>query len=180
MASRHVRSKSEGVRIRPLGVSLWLSLSLSYKRPFVRLLSSPHHPTRSSLVVFPHLTSCSTPRRDWTIHTNHFEHLTNPFTMAPRKGNEPASWEVDAKSPKPDGETRVRRSYCVKDLITGKRPKTNGAHPGGGVLTISSHRLWLCALQDLRRVSRRFMTFSSMQLGPTSHEKRSPNVPFSR
>ncbi|WOO80640.1 Long-chain-fatty-acid--CoA ligase 2 [Vanrija pseudolonga] len=36
--------------------------------------------------------------------------------MAPRKNNEPASWEVDADKPKPEGETRARRSYCVKDL----------------------------------------------------------------
>lgn len=40
--------------------------------------------------------------------------------MAPRKNKEPASWEVDADKPKPDGETRVRRAYCVKDLVTRK------------------------------------------------------------
>ncbi len=37
--------------------------------------------------------------------------------MAPRKGNEPASWEVDADKPKREGETRVRRSYATKDLV---------------------------------------------------------------
>lgn len=36
--------------------------------------------------------------------------------MAPRKGNESASWEVDADKPKPVGETRVRRSFCSKEL----------------------------------------------------------------
>ena len=38
--------------------------------------------------------------------------------MAPRKHNEKASWEVDADKPKPQGETRARRSYCVKELVT--------------------------------------------------------------
>jgi long-chain acyl-CoA synthetase len=42
--------------------------------------------------------------------------------MAPRKGKEPASWEVDANKPKPEGETRVRRSYAVKELTTRKFP----------------------------------------------------------
>ncbi|BEJ12845.1 hypothetical protein CspHIS471_0300190 [Cutaneotrichosporon sp. HIS471] len=37
--------------------------------------------------------------------------------MAPRKGNEAASWEVDADKPKPQGETHVRRSYASKDLV---------------------------------------------------------------
>ncbi|GMK57871.1 hypothetical protein CspeluHIS016_0407050 [Cutaneotrichosporon spelunceum] len=37
--------------------------------------------------------------------------------MAPRKGNESASWEVDADKPKPQGETRVRRSYATKELV---------------------------------------------------------------
>jgi hypothetical protein len=40
--------------------------------------------------------------------------------MAPRKNNEPASWEVDADKPKPEGETRARRAYCVKDLTLRK------------------------------------------------------------
>lgn len=40
--------------------------------------------------------------------------------MAPRKGKEAASWEVDADKPKPEGETRVRRSYAVKELTTRK------------------------------------------------------------
>lgn len=38
--------------------------------------------------------------------------------MAPRKRNEPASWEVDADKPKPEGSTRIRRSYCAKELAT--------------------------------------------------------------
>jgi len=38
--------------------------------------------------------------------------------MAPRKPNQPASWELDADKQKPEGETRVRRSYAVKELIT--------------------------------------------------------------
>jgi len=38
--------------------------------------------------------------------------------MAPRKGNELGSWEVDPTSPQPKGETRARRSYCVKELVT--------------------------------------------------------------
>lgn len=38
--------------------------------------------------------------------------------MAPRKNGQAASWEVDADKPKPAGETRARRSYCVKDLVT--------------------------------------------------------------
>lgn len=42
--------------------------------------------------------------------------------MAPRKGKEPASWEVDANKPKPEGETRVRRSYAVKELTTREFP----------------------------------------------------------
>ena len=29
-----------------------------------------------------------------------------------------ASWELDANKPKPDGETRIRRSYAVKELLT--------------------------------------------------------------
>lgn len=37
--------------------------------------------------------------------------------MAPRKNNEPASWELDADKPKPEGETRIRRSYAAKDLV---------------------------------------------------------------
>lgn len=37
--------------------------------------------------------------------------------MPARKGNELASWEVDAHSPHPVGETRVRRSYCSKELV---------------------------------------------------------------
>ena len=40
--------------------------------------------------------------------------------MAPRKNNESASWELDANKPKPDGETRIRRSYAVKELLTRK------------------------------------------------------------
>ncbi|KAL7413055.1 long-chain-fatty-acid-CoA-ligase [Mrakia frigida] len=42
--------------------------------------------------------------------------------MAPRKGNELGSWEVDPKSPQPKGETRARRSYCVKELVTQPLP----------------------------------------------------------
>lgn len=42
--------------------------------------------------------------------------------MAPRKNNESASWELDANKPKPDGETRIRRSYAVKELLTRKSP----------------------------------------------------------
>jgi len=38
--------------------------------------------------------------------------------MAPRKNNEPASWELDADKPKPEGETRIRRCYAVKELTT--------------------------------------------------------------
>lgn len=38
--------------------------------------------------------------------------------MAPRKRNEPASWELDADKPKPNGSTRTRRSYCTKELTT--------------------------------------------------------------
>lgn len=37
--------------------------------------------------------------------------------MAPRKNNEPASWELDADKPKPEGETRIRRSYASKELV---------------------------------------------------------------
>ncbi|ORY26175.1 long-chain-fatty-acid-CoA-ligase [Naematelia encephala] len=48
--------------------------------------------------------------------------------MAPRKRNEPASWEVDADKPKPDGETRVRRSYCVKELLTQPAPGIDTVH----------------------------------------------------
>jgi len=40
--------------------------------------------------------------------------------MAPRKNNESASWELDADKPKPEGETRIRRSYAVKELLTRK------------------------------------------------------------
>jgi long-chain acyl-CoA synthetase len=42
--------------------------------------------------------------------------------MAPRKGKQAASWEVDADKPKPDGETRIRRSYCTKELVTRECP----------------------------------------------------------
>jgi hypothetical protein len=44
--------------------------------------------------------------------------------MAPRKNKELASWEVDADKPKPEGETRVRRAYCVKDLVTREWART--------------------------------------------------------
>lgn len=40
--------------------------------------------------------------------------------MAPRKGKESASWEVDTDKPKPDGSTRIRRAYCTKELVTRK------------------------------------------------------------
>ncbi|KAJ9118582.1 hypothetical protein QFC22_003802 [Naganishia vaughanmartiniae] len=49
-------------------------------------------------------------------------------TMAPRKNNQPASWELDASSPAPKGETRVRRSYCVTDLVTGPAPGIETVH----------------------------------------------------
>ncbi|WWD03296.1 hypothetical protein V865_001347 [Kwoniella europaea PYCC6329] len=48
--------------------------------------------------------------------------------MAPRKNKEPASWEVDADKPKPEGETRVRRSYCIKDLVTQPAPGIDTVH----------------------------------------------------
>lgn len=48
--------------------------------------------------------------------------------MAPRKGNQPASWEVDADKPAPTGETRARRSYCVQDLITSPAPGIETMH----------------------------------------------------
>ena len=38
--------------------------------------------------------------------------------MAPRKRNESASWELDADKPKPEGSTRIRRSYATKELAT--------------------------------------------------------------
>ena len=50
--------------------------------------------------------------------------------MAPRKGNEPASWEVDADKPKPEGETRARRSYVIKDS------KTLVTQPAEGIETV--------------------------------------------
>ncbi|WVW84190.1 hypothetical protein I302_106220 [Kwoniella bestiolae CBS 10118] len=48
--------------------------------------------------------------------------------MAPRKNKEPASWEVDADKPKPEGQTRVRRAYCVKDLVTQPAPGIDTVH----------------------------------------------------
>ncbi|WVQ81778.1 hypothetical protein IAT38_003903 [Cryptococcus sp. DSM 104549] len=48
--------------------------------------------------------------------------------MAPRKNKEAASWEVDADKPKPDGETRTRRSYCVKELVTQPAPGIDTVH----------------------------------------------------
>ncbi|WVR06835.1 hypothetical protein IAU60_003871 [Kwoniella sp. DSM 27419] len=48
--------------------------------------------------------------------------------MAPRKNKEAASWEVDADKPKPDGETRVRRAYCIKDLVTQPAPGIDTVH----------------------------------------------------
>ncbi|GHJ89328.1 hypothetical protein NliqN6_5730 [Naganishia liquefaciens] len=48
--------------------------------------------------------------------------------MAPRKHNEKASWEVDADKPKPQGETRARRSYCVKELVTSPAPGIETIH----------------------------------------------------
>ncbi|RSH89924.1 long-chain fatty acid-CoA ligase [Saitozyma podzolica] len=48
--------------------------------------------------------------------------------MAPRKNKELASWEVDADKPKPEGETRVRRAYCVKDLVTQPAPGIDTVH----------------------------------------------------
>lgn len=46
--------------------------------------------------------------------------------MAPRKGNEPGSWELGEKK---EGETRVRRSYCVKELVTREPPLPPFFHP---------------------------------------------------
>ncbi|WWC69937.1 uncharacterized protein I206_103881 [Kwoniella pini CBS 10737] len=48
--------------------------------------------------------------------------------MAPRKNKEAASWEVDADKPKPEGETRIRRAYCVKDLVTQPAPGIDTVH----------------------------------------------------
>ncbi|OCF39788.1 long-chain acyl-CoA synthetase [Kwoniella heveanensis CBS 569] len=48
--------------------------------------------------------------------------------MAPRKNKEAASWEVDADKPKPDGETRIRRAYCIKDLVTQPAPGIDTVH----------------------------------------------------
>jgi hypothetical protein len=49
--------------------------------------------------------------------------LSLSLLMAPRQGNEPGSWELDASSPKVEGETRIRRSYCAKnELITRSSP----------------------------------------------------------
>ncbi|KAL7422005.1 long-chain fatty acid-CoA ligase [Cryptotrichosporon argae] len=48
--------------------------------------------------------------------------------MAPRKHHESASWEVDADKPKPEGETRVRRSYCVKELTERPSPDILTVH----------------------------------------------------
>ncbi|WWD17065.1 hypothetical protein CI109_101502 [Kwoniella shandongensis] len=48
--------------------------------------------------------------------------------MAPRKNKELASWEVDADKPKPEGETRARRSYCVKELATQPAPGIDTVH----------------------------------------------------
>lgn len=62
--------------------------------------------------------------------------------MAPRKHNEPASWEVigdvsseeslaskkGKKSKQPDGETWPRRSYCVTELITEPAPGITTIH----------------------------------------------------
>ncbi|KAK4685986.1 long-chain acyl-CoA synthetase, partial [Tremellales sp. Uapishka_1] len=48
--------------------------------------------------------------------------------MAPRKHNESASWEVDADKPKPEGETRPRRSYCIKELTTQPAPGIETIH----------------------------------------------------
>ncbi|ORX35646.1 long-chain-fatty-acid-CoA-ligase [Kockovaella imperatae] len=48
--------------------------------------------------------------------------------MAPRKHGQSASWEVDADKPKPEGETRIRRSYCVKDLTTQPAPGVDTVH----------------------------------------------------
>lgn len=48
--------------------------------------------------------------------------------MAPRKHNQQASWELDPSSPPPQGETRIRRSYCVTDLVTGPAPGIETVH----------------------------------------------------
>lgn len=48
-------------------------------------------------------------------------HLASTTTrMAPRKGNELGSWELPGE--KKAGETKVRRSYCVKELVTRTSP----------------------------------------------------------
>ena len=47
--------------------------------------------------------------------------------MAPRKPGQAASWEVDAGSPKPQGETRARRSYAVKELVTSESSRRPGS-----------------------------------------------------
>ncbi|CED85600.1 Acyl-CoA synthetase [Phaffia rhodozyma] len=45
--------------------------------------------------------------------------------MAPRKGNENGSWELDPDLTPSKGETKTRRSYCVKDLVTQPLPGIN-------------------------------------------------------
>ncbi|ODN72837.1 hypothetical protein, variant [Cryptococcus amylolentus CBS 6039] len=48
--------------------------------------------------------------------------------MAPRKNKEAASWEVNKDKPKPQGETRARRAYCVKELVTEPAPGVTTVH----------------------------------------------------
>ncbi|WVQ77803.1 hypothetical protein IAR50_007493 [Cryptococcus sp. DSM 104548] len=48
--------------------------------------------------------------------------------MAPRKNKQAASWEVDSDQPKPQGETRARRAYCVKELVTEPAPGVTTVH----------------------------------------------------
>ncbi|ODO08424.1 long-chain acyl-CoA synthetase [Cryptococcus wingfieldii CBS 7118] len=48
--------------------------------------------------------------------------------MAPRKNKEAASWEVNKDTPKPQGETRPRRAYCVKELVTEPAPGVTTVH----------------------------------------------------
>lgn len=48
--------------------------------------------------------------------------------MAPRKSGQAASWEINADQPKPEGETRPRRSYCVKELVTSPAPGIQTIH----------------------------------------------------
>lgn len=77
------------------------------------------HPAAASTAPSPHNHPPSRPP-NCLARLSHPPSLHTPptFIMAPRKHGQAASWEVDADKPKPEGSTRIRRSYITTKELT--------------------------------------------------------------